>query len=68
MKSVISFPRHEANAVGHTKASFRGFRHSRDINTPELTDLIVNDIRDALTGNFDVIPEKTHLHTEWDPK
>lgn len=41
---------------------------TREIGTPELQELIVDEIRDALTNNYDVIPEKTHLHIEWDPK
>ena len=43
-----------------------------DIRTRDLTgdmlDIIIKEIRDALTNDYDVIPEKTHLHIEWDPK
>lgn len=36
--------------------------------TLEETNIIANDLREALRENFDVVVENTHIHAEYQPK
>lgn len=56
---------HHAGSLHHTGAAV-------DLRTRHVTarqlERIVKKIREALTDSFDVVPESTHLHLEYDPR
>lgn len=57
----------------HSRGSLHYVGYAIDIRTrnflsDDIIDQVANEIREALTDEFDVVVESTHIHVEFQPK